>query len=69
MPVIEVTNVNLGDADQPGSVTYRAAGVPVAQFNNLAAKGALAVDTTNGKLYINTGTKAANVWTVVGAQV
>jgi len=69
MPVIEVTNVNLGDADQPGNVTYRAAGAPTTQFNNLAAKGALAVDTTNGKLYINTGTKAANTWTVVGAQV
>ena len=69
MPIIEITNPNLGDTDQPGQVTYRAAGAPVAQFNNIAAKGALAVDTTNGKLYINTGTKAANTWTVVGAQV
>ncbi len=69
MPIIEVTSPNLGDTDQPGQVTYRVAGVPVAQFNNIAAKGALAIDTTNGKLHINTGTKAANVWTVVGAQV
>jgi hypothetical protein len=37
-------------------------------FNNSAPKGARAVDTTNGKLYINTGTLAATVWTVVGAQ-
>lgn len=31
-------------------------------------KGGLAVDTTNGKLYINTGTSTAPVWTVVGTQ-
>lgn len=37
-------------------------------FNGQAPKGARAVDTTNGKLYINTGTKAATVWVVVGAQ-
>jgi hypothetical protein len=37
-------------------------------FNGLAEKGQLAIDTTNAKLYINTGTKAATVWTVVGAQ-
>lgn len=33
-----------------------------------ASKGALVNDTTNGKLYINTGTAAAPTWTVVGAQ-
>lgn len=33
-----------------------------------AGKGSLAVDTTNGKLYINTGTKSSPTWTVVGAQ-
>lgn len=33
-----------------------------------AAKGALIRDTTNGKLYINTGTGIAPTWTVVGAQ-
>lgn len=31
-------------------------------------KGALVVDTTNGKLYINTGTALAPTWTVVGSQ-
>ena len=31
-------------------------------------KGALAIDRTNGKLYINTGTPPAMVWTVVGTQ-
>jgi hypothetical protein len=30
--------------------------------------GALVVDTTNAKAYINTGTAAAPTWTVVGAQ-
>lgn len=31
-------------------------------------KGALVIDSTNGKLYINTGTPLAPTWTVVGAQ-
>lgn len=33
-----------------------------------AAAGATLVDTTNKKLYINTGTAAAPTWTVVGTQ-
>jgi len=33
-----------------------------------APKGAQLTDTTNGKLYINTGTAAAPTWTVVGSQ-
>jgi hypothetical protein len=33
-----------------------------------ASKGQLLVDTTNGVLYINTGTGAAPVWTKVGTQ-
>jgi hypothetical protein len=33
-----------------------------------AGKGALLVDTTNGKLYINTGAALAPTWTVVGTQ-
>jgi hypothetical protein len=33
-----------------------------------SAKGALLVDTTNAKLYINTGTPASPTWTVVGTQ-
>lgn len=31
-------------------------------------KGSLVADTTNGKLYMNTGTAAAPTWTVVGTQ-
>ena len=33
-----------------------------------AEKGAQLSDTVNGKLYINTGTKASPTWTLVGAQ-
>lgn len=33
-----------------------------------APKGAMIRDTTNGKLYINTGTGTAPTWTVVGTQ-
>lgn len=33
-----------------------------------AGKGSLCVDSTNGKLYINTNTKASPTWTVVGTQ-
>lgn len=33
-----------------------------------AAKGALLIDTTNAKLYINTGTAVAPTWTVAGTQ-
>jgi hypothetical protein len=51
-------NCPLQNAGVPGGTT----------FQNVAAKGALLVDTTNGKLYINTGTQAAPTWTVVGTQ-
>lgn len=33
-----------------------------------AGKGVTVIDTTNGKLYINSGTALAPTWTVVGAQ-
>lgn len=33
-----------------------------------AGPGALLLDTTNGKEYINTGTAASPTWTVVGSQ-
>lgn len=34
----------------------------------LLDKGAVLTDTTNAKLYINTGTKASPTWSVVGGQ-
>lgn len=69
MPVIEGaryrTDSTVGDPATFGP--YRTAGVP-SGLNNIAEKGALCIDTTNAKLYINTGTKASNTWTVVGTQ-
>lgn len=45
------------------------AGVPDATVGvGFAGKGSLCSDTTNGKLYINTGTSAAPVWVVAGTQ-
>lgn len=58
-----------GFAATGGLGPFESAGVPASGFQNgFAKKGALVSDTTNGKLYINTGTLAATVWTVVGAQ-
>lgn len=50
---------------------YINAGAPVngTTFAGIAPKGALLIDTTNAKLYINTNTKASPTWTVVGSQV
>ncbi len=55
------------DGGSYGPFTH--AGAPTTQLNNVAEKGALVIDTTNGKLLINTGTLAANTWTAVGTQV
>lgn len=55
-----------------GGVTgpFTSPGLPASGYlNGSADKGALAIDTVNAKLYINTGTLAATVWTVVGTQV
>ena len=50
-----------------GKIFELSAGIP---SNSRAgfSKGALSIDTTNGKLYINTGTAASATWTVVGNQ-
>ena len=48
------------------SIAETTPGVTATGFG--AAKGALLVDTTNGKLYINTGTAPVPTWTVVGSQ-
>ncbi len=47
---------------------FRSAAAPTTQFDGVAAKGATCVATDTGVLYANTGTKASNTWTVVGAQ-
>lgn len=56
-------------ADVVGYGPYLSPGVPASGFlNAVAQKGAIVIDTTNGKAYINTGTLASTVYTVVGAQ-
>lgn len=40
----------------------------VAAFGRGLPPGALATDTTNGKLYVNTGTALAPTWVVAGTQ-
>lgn len=71
MAVIEGARHRLGssEGDTTGFGPFRNAGAPTgATFQNVAEKGALLIDTTNAKLYINTGTKASPTWTVVGTQ-
>lgn len=57
------------DAILQSYVFLKAGAFAGGDFNGQAPKGALGIDKTNAKLYINTGTKAATVWTVVGTQV
>lgn len=40
-------------------------GTPPATGEGEAGKGSLAIDTTNGKLYVNGGSKAQPVWKLV----
>lgn len=51
---------------------FQFAGVPVNGTSGTGAgttgKGSLCTDSTNGTLYINTGTKSSTVWTVTGTQ-
>lgn len=72
MAIIEGAAMRPGVASDSavGSVgPFTSPGVPAGGYlNGTAQKGALCTDTTNGKLYINTGTLAATVWTVVGTQ-
>lgn len=62
-----VSQVNVGAAGTKGKLFYYVDGVPA---NSLAkyATGCLAIDVTNAKLYINTGTNASTTWIVVGTQ-
>lgn len=63
--------VNTGtNTDPAGYGPFLNAGAPVngTTFDEIAEKGALLIDVTNAKLYINTGTKASSTWTVVGTQ-
>ena len=64
MPIIEGAGGSLSQGYGP----FRSAGVPTTAFNGFALPGAQCIDTTNAKLYINTGTLASNTWTVAGLQ-
>ena len=68
MAVITSANVLAGTRERP----FRNAGAPTngtsGTFANQAGPGALLLDTTNAKLYVNTNTKASPTWTVAGTQ-
>ena len=53
-----------------GALIGWGAGAPVdgTTGDNIAATGGEYHDTTNGTVYVNTGTKTAPVWTVTGTQ-
>jgi hypothetical protein len=63
---VTVANNSLTGTDPTVAVEETTAGV-TASFRG-AKKGALVTDTTNGVLYINTGTALAPTWTKVGTQ-
>lgn len=66
-PMLEVVESALTGGTTPAvAVTETTPGV--AETGIGAPKGALLTDTTNGVLYINTGTAENPVWTVVGSQ-
>ncbi len=73
MAIIEGAKTRLGV--QSGSATgdigpFESAGVPASGYlNGIAKKGALVTDTTNGILYVQTGTLASTAWTKAGVQV
>ena len=74
MPVIEGARHRLGaTAGVSGNLTgygpFVLAGVPVDGTSGtqagVAEKGAIVIDTTNGKLYVNGNTKASPTWKLV----
>lgn len=64
--VISVANNSLTGTDPTLEIANTTPGVDAA-FRG-AGKGQIVSDTTNGKLYINSGTALAPTWTVVGSQ-
>lgn len=64
-PTMTYTNSLTGTAPTL-AIAEQTAGV-TADFRD-APKGALVIDTTNAKLYINTGSPQVPTWTVVGTQ-
>lgn len=70
MATIEVSNSVAPGGHSRGDLgPFRSPGVPASGFlNGIAEKGAIVEDTTNGISYVNTGTKAATVYTKTGLQ-
>lgn len=66
VPTITVASNDLTGTAPTVAVAETTPGVDA--FGLGAPKGALATDTINAKLYINTGTALAPAWTVVGSQ-
>ncbi len=66
VPLVSVAANSLTGTDPTLAVEETTPGV-TASFRG-APKGAMVTDTTNGKLYINTGTALVPIWTVVGTQ-
>lgn len=66
VPTITAANNSLTGTNPTVAVVESTAGVTATHRG--AALGALCVDTTNKKLYINTGTSLNPTWTVVGSQ-
>jgi hypothetical protein len=73
MAIIEGAKLRTGALS--GSATgdigpFEYAGVPAGGYlNGVAKKGAILTDTTNGILYVQTGTLASTAWTKAGVQV
>lgn len=70
MAVIHAARYRGGTTDLTDYGPFLNAGAPVngTTLATVAEKGALLIDTTNAKLYINTNTKASPTWVVVGTQ-
>ena len=66
VPTITVPANNLTGTDPTVAVAETTPGVTATHRGQ--AKGTLVTDTTNGKLYINTGTATAPTWTGAGSQ-
>jgi len=69
--VINVANIRAAETDLAANGVFilAKAGAPGATDGaGFAEKGSLCIDTSSGKLYSNTGTKAAPTWTVAGLQ-
>jgi hypothetical protein len=66
VPTIAVVANNLAGTSPTVAVAETTPGVTATHRG--VAKGTVVTDTTNGKLYINSGTAVAPTWTVVGSQ-